>query len=558
MIAAERVSVGVHREQRGKEAHVLHLKRRAKSVGCDERDVGRVLAAFGAVNEVGDADAGEAHEIVVGCFGRLDGRDLRARERGERGERERLRVAVGPDELERPCAALVVARVGCARCRVVLARFGETRCDPRTICRWIAGDREERGDRQQSAPHVGRDDAISAHDPHRSFGRAIVAPMSERPYVQVTSEPTPLELGPEVEGVAPPDAAVRAAIGVRRAMKAATDRLAPADLVLWEMVTGVATTKMLGAAARLRIADLLAERPLDGATIADKTGQNADVMHRMMRALVSFGVFTLTADARFENNFRSEALRSGRPGAVREFIEYFATRSNVDAWNRFDETLATGKNGFAIEHGMSVWDWFDAHPGERALFATAMMGMTVMMAPVISNLYPWGELGTVCDVGGGRGTLLSELLLRFRSLRGVLYDGEGVVELGRELLQARGVMDRATLEAGSFFERVPSGADAFILKNILHDWDDAACKTILGNVRTACKVGQKVVILEMLLEHGDARGGGPPSDVHMMMVCDDGRERGRGELGTLLAATGFRLGRIQEHALISAIEGIAA
>ncbi len=382
--------------------------------------------------------------------------------------------------------------------------------------------------------------------------------MSEREYKQKTSEPTPIALGKEPTGMAPPDGAVRALMAARRGMTGAIDRLAPIDLVLWQMATGVTMTKMLGAAARLRIADLLADQgALDGAAIAAKTEQNADVMHRMMRALATQGVFALDARGRFANNFRSDGLRSGRPGAMREFIEYFGTRSNVDAWNAFDETLATGKNGFGLEHGMNVWAWFDAHPGERELFATAMMGLTVMSAPVIASLYPWSELGTVCDVGGGRGTLLSELLLRFPSLRGVLYDGEGVVELGRELLRERGVIERVTFETGSFFERVPRGADAFILKNILHDWDDTASTTILGHVRAACRAGQKVVLLETLTEHDDVHGMGALADVHMMMVCQDGRERSRAEYGALLAATGFELGRVTEHALVSAIEGVA-
>ena len=381
--------------------------------------------------------------------------------------------------------------------------------------------------------------------------------MSQRPYRQVTSEPTPLALGTEVVGVAPPDAAIRAAFAARAGMQALVDHLAPADLVIWEMCVGVVRTKMLAAAARLRIADLLAESARDGAAIARATGQNADVMHRMMRALVASGVFALGDDGRFTNNFRSEALRSGRAGALRELVEYFGTESNVDAWNAFDETLASGTNGFARRHGMSVWSWFDAHPGERELFATAMMGMTLMTASVIEKLYPWSELGVVCDVGGGRGTLLSELLLRFPTLRGALYDAEEVVALGRELLAARGVLDRVELMSGSFFDRVPACADAYVLKNILHDWDDARSTKILENVRAACRVGQKVVILEMLVEHDEARGGGPLADVQMMMVCDDGRERSRAEYGALLGATGFVVGRVTEHAMLSAIEGIA-
>jgi hypothetical protein len=392
--------------------------------------------------------------------------------------------------------------------------------------------------------------------PHEAmgYGRA----MTSRPYAQETSEPTPIELGRGTSGAAPPDAAVRAVLRARRAMQGATDRLAPADLVMVEMAMGLMRTKMLAAVARLRIADLLAKEPLDAKTIAERTGQNADVMHRMMRALALGGVFELGADGRFRNTFRAEALRSNRPGALREFVEYLGTRSNVDAWNAFDDTLRTGKNGFAVQHDMNVWEWFDLHPGERELFATAMMGITLVTAPVIAQLHPWSEHGVVCDVGGGRGTLLSELLLRFPTLRGVLYDGAGVVELGKKLLGARGVLDRVTFESGSFFERVPSGADAYALKNILHDWDDEASVKILANVRAACRVGAKVVILETLTEHDDTRGAGALSDVQMMIACDDGRERSRAEYGALLARAGFTLGRVSEHALVSAIEGVAS
>jgi hypothetical protein len=379
-----------------------------------------------------------------------------------------------------------------------------------------------------------------------------------REYTQEVSTPTPISLGREPAGIAPPTAAVKAVIGTRRAALAAIDRAAPIDLVMWNMCVGLVSTKILGALARLRVADLLVkEGPLTGEAIAAKTGQHADAMHRSMRAMVAMGVFSLDREGRFANNFRSEALRSDRPGAMREFVEYFATRSNVDAWNEFDEVLRTGKSGFEAAHGIGVWDFFDAHPGERDLFASAMMGMTTQLAPVIAGLYPWNEVKVLCDVAGGRGTLLSELLVRTPGLRGMLYDGAGVIELAKELLSARGVLDRVELASGSFFEHVPPGADAYSLKNVLHDWDDARSITILKNVRSAMKPGQKVLVIETIVEKLDTSPGAL-ADVQMMVVCDDGRERSKSDYGALFAASGFTLGRVFEHALTCVIEGVAS
>ena len=163
---------------------------------------------------------------------------------------------------------------------------------------------------------------------------------------------------------------------------------------------------------------------------------------------------------------------------------------------------------------------------------------------------------TLCDVAGGRGTLFSELLVLNAGLRGMLYDGPGVIQLAKELLAARGVLERVELVSGSFFERVPEGADAYSLKNVLHDWDDARSVVILKNVRAAMRPGQKVLVIETLVEKNDTTPGAL-ADVQMMVVCDDGRERSKAEYGALFAASGFTQGRVFEHALTSVIEGIA-
>jgi hypothetical protein len=156
------------------------------------------------------------------------------------------------------------------------------------------------------------------------------------------------------------------------------------------------------------------------------------------------------------------------------------------------------------------------------------------------------------------GTLLSELLVRHPHLRGILADGAGVCGQARELLAARGVADRVEVSIANFFESVPIGADTYILKNVLHDWDDEQSRAILRNVRRSVPSGGRVLIVEMLVERTDTAGIGPMVDLQMMMVCSDGRERGLSDFERLLRDTGFTPGRVFAHPSMAVIEGLPA
>jgi hypothetical protein len=227
------------------------------------------------------------------------------------------------------------------------------------------------------------------------------------------------------------------------------------------------------------------------------------------------------------------------------------------AWHDLETSVRTGKSAFPRVHGVSVWAWFDEHPEERETFAGFMMGLTIADAPVIASFYPWREVKRVCDVGGGRGTLLSELLVRHPHLEGILCDGAGVIEQARQLVERRGLGARMQLMPGSFFAEVPIGADAYVLKNVMHDWDDARCLHILGVMRKAMKPGARIILCESLVEKNDAESLAAIADVQMLMASDDGRERGRAELERLLTSAGFRLGRVLPSPTVSVIEGIA-
>ena len=364
-------------------------------------------------------------------------------------------------------------------------------------------------------------------------------------------------VGPRPFPPAPPAPAVRAALWLRRALQALADLVVPAHVALIERSSGAMQTALLGVVARHGVADLLEVGPLTASELASRTGLSADALHRSLRALAAVGIFTLDAEGRFDNNRMSRALVGGQLTRTKEWVQYWTSQSNLAAWMDLERTVTTGECAFERVFGMSVWDWFDHHADEREMFAQAMMGLTVFDAPVVAGLYPFGEVATLCDVGGGRGTLLSEILLAHPHLRGVLVDAPGVLESAKALLEARGVASRVTLQAGSFFESVPRGADAYLLKNILHDWDDERSSLILRNVRGAMKPGERVLIVEMLVTKNDTTGLGPLADVQMMVICGNGRERSAEELQALLHDAGFAKGRVFTYPTVSIVEGRA-
>lgn len=353
-----------------------------------------------------------------------------------------------------------------------------------------------------------------------------------------------------------PGFAVRLVVAVRNALRALADAITPAHLIAFEHATGLTHTMILGAFAKHRIADLLEERPQTAAELAARTGLDADALHRSLRAMAHHRLLKLSRDGRFANTRASRALSSTDLSRAHAFCTYFASASNVAAWRAFEDVLKTGKSGFVTANGASVWSWFAQHKDEEETFAHAMMGITVGDAPFVAALYPFDEVKTLCDVGGGRGTLLSELLVRRPHLRGILCDAEGPIASAASLLARRGVAERVERVVGNFFERVPSGADAYLLKNILHDWDDEACRKILGVVRAAAAPGAKLLLVESLVERNDAASFGALSDVQMMVVCDQGRERSADEIFALAEAVGFRRGRVFAGPTVSVVEAV--
>jgi hypothetical protein len=379
----------------------------------------------------------------------------------------------------------------------------------------------------------------------------------ERPVLR--REPEPALHVPRGALPAPPPAfLVRGAMRLRQLLLRCADALAPAEVVLIEQGFALTHSLRLGAVARKRIADLLQSGPLSAPELAERAGCDADALHRTLRSLAALGIFSLDERGRFSNNRISRALCSDQPRRTSAIVEYFSSPSNLAAWFDFPRTLATGRNAFARVHGQSIWDWFAAHPDEELTFADAMLGITLGDAPFIAALYPFHELGRLCDVGGGRGALLSELLLRNPNLRGVLYEASGILPAARQLFEQRNVAERVECEAGSFLDGVPAGCDAYLLKSVLHDWDDPHAHRILANVRRAMPANGRLLLVEMILERNQKSLPAANIDLHMMVVCEDGRERSQAEFSALLAASGFRLARVFRGPTLAVIEALPA
>jgi hypothetical protein len=352
----------------------------------------------------------------------------------------------------------------------------------------------------------------------------------------------------------PPQKLARWVMALRNRLRLLVSELLPA-LTLLEDTVGAATTQVLAAISRYSVADHLEERPRTSDELAEVLGLQAAPLHRLLRAACTRGYFRLDpSSGRFSNTRLSRTLLSSNPERPKDFCEYFATQSNVQAWLGLDDVLRTGTDGFSAFYGMTVWEWFAGHPDEQRKFARAMHSQTVAYASAIATTYPFSEIDNLCDLGGGIGTLISEIAIRHPHLKLTLYEVEGVLKRAAKLLGTRGVCKRVDRLGGSIFDSVPVAFQLYLLKNVLHDWDDDACHTILENVRHAMLPDSRLLIVEYILEKNEPDSLGALSDLQMMMVTAGGRERGLAEFDALLSRAGLRRTRLWQTATMSLIE----
>lgn len=324
-----------------------------------------------------------------------------------------------------------------------------------------------------------------------------------------------------------------------------------------QMSTGFLRSRALYAAARLGLADHLADGPMTAEELAEAIGAHAPSLHRLMRALAHWEILAVEEDRRFSLTSLGEALRSDAPGAARSSVLTVAGDGFWNAVRELPNTLEDGEPGFEKAFGEDWFAYLDDHPEEASHFNDTMIGFHGAEPPAVAEAYDFSYAETVVDVGGGTGNMLATILERYSEPEGLLFELPRVAREAPALLEDRGVADRVTCEGGSFFEEVPGGGDIYILSHILHDWPRVRCLTILRNCRRAMGADSRLLIVEMVLPEEPPHPGYELDIV--MLALTGGRERTAEEYGTLLEEAGFRLERVvPTESPVSVVEAVPA
>ncbi|MEU9987610.1 methyltransferase [Streptomyces sp. NPDC048045] len=331
----------------------------------------------------------------------------------------------------------------------------------------------------------------------------------------------------------------------------------PAARVL-QLATASWMAAAVSAAAELGVADALAggARPVD--EIARSVDAHPPTLYRLLRACAAIGLFEEREGRVFVLTEVGDALREDSPHSMRNFARWVGLPADRNSWAGLVGSVRTGDPAFERVHGQDVWDYMRDRTDVSTVFDDAMSEASRQLIAPVVDAYDFGGIDTLVDVAGGHGALLAAILAVNPDTRGLLYDRPEVVAGAKQTFQDRGVDDRAEIVAGDFFDSVPAGADAYLLSNVIHDWDDEQSLKILTNCRRALAEGGRVLLVEAVMPQRDE-----PSptvtlmDLNMLVLCG-GKQRTETEFAELFGRAGLRLTRIVRAGLHSVVEAVRA
>jgi hypothetical protein len=309
---------------------------------------------------------------------------------------------------------------------------------------------------------------------------------------------------------------------------------------LMNMMFGTICSQVVGTAARLGLADQLGDDELGYRELAERTGSHPDALARLLRALAALEIVVETHPGTFRLGDAGMGLRTDRPDSQAAAVLLFTDPALLDSWKLTEEAVRTGQPTFEGLYGTDFFSFLATRPELSERFNATMRQVSLPIAQLIPVSYDFTRHRTVIDIGGGDGTLLSQILRGARSVRGVVFDSPTGVAEAPATLTAAGVADRCRIEAGDFFSAVPEGGDLYVLKNILHDWDDDRCVTILERCHKAMPADGRLLIVESVLpDVVDTSDPAPYLTDISMLVNMGGQERTRTEYETLCRRAGF-------------------
>lgn len=316
------------------------------------------------------------------------------------------------------------------------------------------------------------------------------------------------------------------------------DEVMPQQRML-DLLSGYWVTQMISAFAQLGVADALAKGPLDVEALARICAASPAGLSRLLKAAAGQQLVSVDDDGRYRLTALGGTLRSGKLGTLRDCAITMGAPAHWQSWARLTDAVKTDASVFETAFGQDLWDYYARHADEAACFSRAMGELSQLVAMDLVNVYDCRELQRVVDVGGAQGVLLAAVLQRAVRARGVLLDRAEVVAAARPALPVA-LRERVELVAGDFFETMPAGGDLYLLKQVLHDYDDADSLRILRRIRAAMPAGARLLVIEMPLP--DAVGASPAWLVDLnMLVLLGGRERSVSDYVRLLADAGFAL-----------------
>ncbi len=329
-------------------------------------------------------------------------------------------------------------------------------------------------------------------------------------------------------------------------------------VTLIRLTNGYQVTQAIHVAATLKLADLIANDPRSAEELGRLVEANSESLYRLLRALATVGIFRETHGHRFVATPMSELLRSDHPRSMRGWPLFVGRPYHREAWGDLLHCVRSGEDAYRHLHNMSTWEYRAGLPEEVSVFSLAMSSLSRTVVGAVLSAYDFGRFGKVVDVGGADGSFLTEILRANTGPRGVVFDLPHVVKDAESVIAAAGLESRCETAAGSYFDGVPGGGDAYVVKSVLHDCPDEDCARILRNVRKAMAPQARLVVVEQIVGDSDPAQTIAFGDLNML-VGTGGRERRLDEWQTVFADGGFELlGTTPTESPFFVIEGKAA
>lgn len=322
----------------------------------------------------------------------------------------------------------------------------------------------------------------------------------------------------------------------------------PPAAQLLDMITGHWVTAAIYAAARLQLADHLAQGPRTSDELAAQVRSHPDATYRVLRALAGLGIFEEQPGRSFTLTEVGELLRADHPQSVRDVALFQGAQPHWQGWGNFLHSVQTGQSAFEHAHGKQFFDYCQEAPEFAAVFNGAMTCFSNSGAAAVVQHYDFSGIQHLVDVGGGHGALLLRILRENPDLRGTVFDLPSVIEGAQAAIAAAGLSDRCGVSAGSFFDDPLPPADAYIAQHIIHDWDDQHARQILEAMRRGLAPGGRVLLVEAMIDPNEAGPGASLIDLEMLHATHGGRERTREEFANLFDSAGLQLKQVVETA----------